>query len=285
MRFDVVTLFPETLTAVSASGITRRALEQGLWHLAAWNPRDFTQDAHRTVDDRPFGGGPGMVMKAEPLALAVEAARAAQQAAGCANSRVIVLSAAGRRWNDADARIAAADRDGIGGGCGLILVCGRYEGVDQRFIEACADEEVSIGDYVLSGGELAAMVLIDTIVRQVPGALKTASVEQESFADGRVDGPQYTRPEVWRGRAVPAVLLSGHHAEIERWRDARAAECTAARPLVGSAKSGSAGSGANHSAGVAGQADAATGGVVEPSSRRATGVADPSARPTRATMA
>jgi len=226
VRFDVVTLFPETLAAVSASGITRRALEQGLWQLAAWNPRDFTTDAHRTVDDRPFGGGPGMVMLAEPLALAVEAARAAQRAAGAARSRVVVLSAAGRRWRDADAKAAAT---ASGAAEGLVLVCGRYEGIDQRFIDACADDEVSIGDYVISGGELAAMVLIDSIVRQLPGALKQESVARESFADGGIDGPQYTRPETWRGQPVPPVLLSGHHADIERWRREQATRRTAAR--------------------------------------------------------
>jgi tRNA (guanine37-N1)-methyltransferase len=226
MHVDVVTLFPETFAAVTASGITRRALEQRLWHFAAWNPREFTTDPHRTVDDRPFGGGPGMLMMAE-LAQALAAARAAQAAAGVAASRVLGLSASGRRWRDADAKALAA-QDG-NGAAGVILVCGRYEGVDQRFIDACVDDEVSLGDYVLSGGELAAMVLIDTVVRQLPGALKTQSVVQESFADGLLDAPQYTRPEAWRGRGVPEVLLSGHHAQIARWRRDAALRHTARR--------------------------------------------------------
>jgi tRNA (guanine37-N1)-methyltransferase len=231
MRFDVVTLFPQMFEALTGFGVTRRARERGLWSLHAWNPRDFTHDVHRTVDDRPFGGGPGMVMMAEPLALAVEAARAAQRqtfsdrggdgasnvAAGGARdgTRVIVLTPAGVPLNDARVRALA---DAGSRGESLVLICGRYEGIDQRFVQTCVDEEISIGDFVLSGGEVAAMCLIDAVVRHLPGALKGASVNDESFADSRLDGPQYTRPEMWRGQGVPPVLLSGDHARIRQWR-------------------------------------------------------------------
>jgi tRNA (guanine37-N1)-methyltransferase len=221
MRFDVITLFAPMFEALTEHGITRRAFEAGLWRLATWNPRDFTHDNHRTVDDRPFGGGPGMVMLAEPLAAAVDAARAAQSAAGIAATRVIALSAGGVPLTDARVRALAA------GGEGLVLVCGRYEGIDQRFLDAYVDEEVSVGDFVLSGGEIAAMALIDAVVRQLPGALKEASAADESFAHGLLDAPHYSRPEVWRGRAVPAVLLSGHHAQIAQWRRAQSLARTA----------------------------------------------------------
>jgi tRNA (guanine37-N1)-methyltransferase len=216
MRFDVVTLFPAMFSAVTESGITRRAHEQGLWSLVTWNPRDFTNDAHRTVDDRPFGGGPGMVMMAEPLAQAVAAAKADGGAA-----RVLALSPSGVPLTDARVRALAAT------GGSLALVCGRYEGIDQRFLDACVDEVVSIGDFVLSGGEIAAMALIDAIVRQLPGALKDASADEESFASGLLDAPHYTRPEDWRGWPVPAVLMSGHHADIAAWRRRQALLATA----------------------------------------------------------
>ena len=216
MRFDVVTLFPEMFAALTQYGITRRAHEQGAWQLQCWDPRSYATDLHRTVDDRPFGGGPGMVLMAEPLAQSVEAARLAQQAAGRTRTRVLALSANGVPLRDARVRtLAAQAADGLG----LVLVCGRYEGIDQRFLDAYVEEEVSVGDFVLSGGEIAAMALIDALVRHAPGAMKPASVEQESFVDGRLDGPQYTRPESWRGRTVPEVLLSGHHARIARWRE------------------------------------------------------------------
>ncbi len=221
MRFDVITLFAPMFEALTAHGITRRAFEAGLWQLATWNPRDFTHDNHRTVDDRPFGGGPGMVMLAEPLADAVDAARAAQRAAGIAATRVIALSASGVPLTDARVRALAASGEGV------VLVCGRYEGIDQRFLDAYVDEEVSVGDFVLSGGEIAALALIDAVVRQLPGALKEASADDESFAHGLLDAPHYTRPEVWRGRAVPAVLLSGHHAQIAQWRRAQSLVRTA----------------------------------------------------------
>ncbi len=223
MRFDVVTLFPEMFAAVTDHGITRRARELGLWQLGTWNPRDFTSDRHRTVDDRPFGGGPGMVLMAEPLAAAVEAARAAQQLAGLASGRVLALATGGRPLTDSRVRTLAAE------GRPMVLVCGRYEGIDQRFLDICVDEEVSIGDFVLSGGELAAMAVIDAVVRQLPGALKIESTADESFAEGLLDAPHYTRPENWRERTVPAALLSGHHAQIERWRREQALKQTAAR--------------------------------------------------------
>lgn len=214
IRFDVVTLFPEMFAAVSESGITRRALENGLWKLALWNPRDFATDNHRTVDERPYGGGPGMVMLAEPLEQAIGAAREAQRAEG-RSGKVILLSPQGAKLGQRKVmelrEVQAAT-----------LLCGRYEGVDERLVRRCVDEEVSIGDYVISGGELAAMVLIDAVVRQLPGALGDAqSAQEESFVRGLLDCPQYTRPEVWpakNGERVPEVLLSGHHAAIGRWR-------------------------------------------------------------------
>jgi tRNA (guanine37-N1)-methyltransferase len=198
--------------AVAKQGITARALEQGLWTLRLWNPRDFATDAYRTVDDRPYGGGPGMVMLAEPLEKAIEAARAAQRDAGIARSRVIYLSPQGARLDHA--RVMS-----LAGEPGLVLLCGRYEGVDERLIQREVDEELSIGDYVLSGGELAAMVVIDAVVRQLPGAVGDAdSVVEESFVKGLLDHPHYTRPEVYRGMPVPPVLLSGHHELIRLWR-------------------------------------------------------------------
>ena len=208
IRFDCVTLFPEVFAAVADFGITRRAREQGLWSLALWNPRDFTTDNYRTVDDRPYGGGPGMVMLAEPLAKAIAAAKAA--ASG--EATVIHLSPQGPVIGHGKVmELCAQER--------LVLLCGRYEGVDERLIESAVDEELSIGDYVLSGGELAAMVLIDAVVRQLPGALgDEGSAEQDSFVDGLLEAPQYTRPEVYEGKAVPPMLMSGHHAQIERWR-------------------------------------------------------------------
>ena len=208
IRFDCVTLFPEMFAAVSGSGVTRRALEEGLWSLALWNPRDFTTDNHRTVDDRPYGGGPGMVMLAEPLEKAIAAAKAAEKG----RATVIHLSPQGAMMDHR--KVMALSRE-----TRLVLLAGRYEGVDERLIARAVDEELSIGDYVLSGGELAAMVLIDAVVRQLPGALGDGqSAEQDSFVNGLLDCPQYTRPEAYAGAAAPPVLLSGHHAQIERWR-------------------------------------------------------------------
>lgn len=213
MRFDVITLLPELVAAVAAGGITGRAFERGLAALQTWNPRDFTSDNYRTVDDRPYGGGPGMVMLAEPLEQAISAARQAQRDAGITDLQVIHMSPQGRVLDHAKV-MELAQRPG------LILLAGRYEGIDQRLIDRAVDEEVSIGDYVLSGGELPAMVLIDAVVRHLPGAVNDAlSVVEESFADGLLDCPHYTRPEVDRhGEAVPAVLMSGHHEAIRRWR-------------------------------------------------------------------
>ncbi|MEW5888610.1 MAG: tRNA (guanosine(37)-N1)-methyltransferase TrmD [Pseudomonadota bacterium] len=212
IAFDVVTLFPEMFAAITDAGITRRAQELGLWSLNLWNPRDFTTDNYRTVDDRPYGGGPGMVMLAEPLEKAIAAARGRQQGAGASATRVIYLSPQGRPLTHGRVLELAQEP-------ALILLCGRYEGIDERLVERCVDEEISLGDFVLSGGEIAAMALIDAVVRQLPGALNDAdSALEESFAGGLLDCPHYTRPEEYRGRRVPAVLLSGHHAEIRRWR-------------------------------------------------------------------
>ncbi len=208
IRFDCVTLFPEMFAAVTEWGVTHRALKRGQWSIEWWNPRDFTSDAYRTVDDRPYGGGPGMVMLAEPLERAIDAAKAAASGA----AKVIYLSPQGSTLDHA--RVASLAREPR-----LVLLCGRYEGVDERLVRRCVDEELSLGDYVVSGGELAAMVVIDAIVRQLPGALGDEhSAEEESFVGGLLDCPHYTRPEVYRGEKTPDVLLSGHHAEIARWR-------------------------------------------------------------------
>ena len=203
MRFDVVTLFPEIFASVADYGITSRAKDRGLWNLHCWNPRDVTQDLHRTVDERPFGGGPGMVMMAEPLAQTVEVPSY--------NGRVIAFSPTGKILTDGRVREFVREAED------LILICGRYEGIDERFLDTYVDETVSLGDFVLSGGELPACALIDAIVRQIPGAIKELSYEEESFATGLLDFPHYTRPETWRGLTVPEVLLTGHHANIARW--------------------------------------------------------------------
>lgn len=211
-RFDVITLFPEMFAALTASGITRRALERGLYELALHNPRDFAHDAHRTVDDRPYGGGPGMVMMAEPLQQAISRARSAQRDKHGVAGPVIYLSPQGRRL-DHECVVE------LGREPALTLLCGRYEGVDQRLIDRDVDLEISLGDFVLSGGELPAMVVLDALVRRLPGALNTAdSAEEDSFVDGLLDCPHYTRPEDYEGDTVPAVLLSGNHAAIRRWR-------------------------------------------------------------------
>ncbi|HET7921315.1 MAG TPA: tRNA (guanosine(37)-N1)-methyltransferase TrmD [Gammaproteobacteria bacterium] len=212
MRIDVVTLFPEMVESLLDFGVTGRAVKRGLLTVKSWNPRDFTTDKHRTVDDRPFGGGPGMVMKVEPLRAAIHAAR---EAAG-GNSKVIYLSPQGRRLDQQGVqqlRECAA----------LTLLAGRYEGVDERVIETEVDEEVSIGDYVLSGGELPALVLIDALARLIPGALNDAdSAAEDSFMNGLLDYPHYTRPEVLDDRRVPEVLMNGDHAAIRRWRHQQA---------------------------------------------------------------
>ncbi|MCD6043683.1 MAG: tRNA (guanine-N1)-methyltransferase [Burkholderiales bacterium] len=206
IRFDVVTLFPEMFAAITGSGITSRALDAGLYSLTTWNPRDFTTDNYRTVDDRPYGGGPGMVMLAEPLERTLDAVKTA------GGGRVLYLSPQGRKLDHRGVMELVREKS-------LTLLCGRYEGVDERLLERRVDEEISIGDFVLSGGEVAAMALIDACVRQLPGALgDQASALEESFADGLLDCPQYTRPEKYAGAKVPEVLLSGHHENIRRWR-------------------------------------------------------------------
>jgi len=233
MRYDVLTLFPELFTPFLSSGVTRRAFDQGLVQVRLWNPRDFAEGNYRRVDDRPFGGGPGMVMMAEPLARCLAAARADR---GGDAAPVVLFSPLGQRI---DHGVVAAQSEGPG----AILLCGRYEGLDQRFIDAHVDLQLSLGDFVLSGGELAAMALLDAVARLQPGVLNDAGSHQEdSFnpvLDGLLDCPHYTRPEVWEGRAVPAPLVSGHHAQIERWRRERRLEATARlRPeLIDAARS------------------------------------------------
>lgn len=207
MRFDVITLFPELFRIFEGQGVIGRAIERGLAGLYLWNPRDYTRDPHRTVDDRPYGGGPGMVMKVEPLLAAIEDARGAAPA-----SRVVYLTPQGRPLDQAGmAEIAAR--------AGWILIAGRYEGIDERLVEHHVDEEWSIGDFVLSGGELPAMVVMDAVIRLLPGALGHAeSALKDSYVDGLLDCPHYTRPEEFDGRRVPQVLLRGDHGAIERWR-------------------------------------------------------------------
>jgi tRNA (guanine37-N1)-methyltransferase len=206
MRFDVITLFPDMFEA-SRQGITGRAIERGQVDLHLWNPRDYTHDVHRTVDDRPYGGGPGMVMKVEPLRAAILDAKVAAP-----DSKVIYMSPQGQPFSQAAAQQMSEQP-------GVILLAGRYEGIDERLIEAYVDEEWSIGDYVLSGGELPAMVLMDTVIRLLPGVLgHEASAVEDSHVDGLLDCPHYTRPEEIEGRAVPEVLLSGNHKAIREWR-------------------------------------------------------------------
>lgn len=208
MRIEVVTLFPPLVEAGLSTGVVGRAVAAGRVSVGLENPRGHADDPHRTVDDRPFGGGPGMVLKAEPLAKAVAGAKARLPA----GSPVIGLSAQGMPFDQAGARRLA----GFGG---FALVAGRYEGIDQRVTDALIDEELSIGDYVLSGGELPALIVIDAVVRLLPGVLGDAqSAAEDSFGDGLLDWPHYTRPEVWEGRPVPPVLLGGNHAAIRRWR-------------------------------------------------------------------
>lgn len=215
MRFDVITLFPEIFASVRDCGITARARKRDLWSLNTWNPRETATDLHRTIDDRPFGGGPGMVMMAEPLAQTLAAIRQSGN-----TGRVMSFAPNGTRLTDRRVREIAADEEPV------VLVCGRYEGIDERFLEAEVDEVVSLGDFVLSGGEIPACALIDAVVRQLPGAIKDLSASDESFATGLLDAPHYTRPEVWRGMPVPEVLLSGHHKNIEKWSREKSLELT-----------------------------------------------------------
>jgi len=208
MDLSVVSLFPEMIRDAAAWGVTGRALDNDIVRLNCINPRDFTSDVHQTADDRPYGGGPGMVLKYEPVSAAIEAARQPMPT----GSKVVFLSPQGRVFNQA---IAAE----LSGAAGIVLVCGRYEGFDERLIEAHADLELSLGDYVISGGELGALVVMDAIMRLLPGVLgDEASAEQDSFSEGLLDCPHYTRPDEVAGRSVPQVLLNGNHAEIRRWR-------------------------------------------------------------------
>jgi tRNA (guanine37-N1)-methyltransferase len=213
MRFDVITLFPELFAPFLTTGVTRRAYESGQVQVRLWNPRDFSEGSYRRVDDRPFGGGPGMVMMAEPLALCLDAIRADR--AETTPAPVVLFSPIGQPLKHSVVEDWAKS-------AGAVLLCGRYEGVDQRFIDAHVDCQISLGDFVLSGGEIAAMALIDAVTRLQPGVLNDEGSHQlDSFnpaLDGLLDCPAYTRPENWRGISVPAEMLSGHHAEIERWR-------------------------------------------------------------------
>lgn len=226
MRFDVVTLFPELFSPFVASGVTRRAYESRQVDIRFSNPRDFAEGNYKRVDDRPFGGGPGMVMLAEPLSRCLADIQGQRQD----NAPVVLFSPVGKVIDhDMVARWAASD--------GAVLVCGRYEGIDQRFIDECVTEQISLGDFVLSGGEIAAMALVDAVARLQPGVLNTeGSHQQDSFnpaLDGLLDCPHYTRPEVWRDRQVPDVLLSGHHRQIERWRREQGLAITAeTRPAL-----------------------------------------------------
>jgi len=207
MRIDVISIFPQMFEAIAAYGVSSRALQEGILALRVWNPRDYAQGNYRRVDERPYGGGPGMVMQPAPLAQAIRAARAAQPQA-----RVSYLSPQGRPLDHAGVMELSART-------GMILLCGRYEGVDERLLATEVDEEWSLGDYVLSGGELAAMVLIDAVARQLPGVLGDEdSAEQDSFVEGLLDCPHYTRPEQYEALQVPEVLLSGDHEKIRRWR-------------------------------------------------------------------
>ena len=212
MQFDVITLFPEMFAAITESGVTRRAFEQKKCELKLWNPRDFTSDKHRTVDDRPYGGGPGMVMMAKPLQAAIAAAKLRQIESAQTTPKVIYLSPQGKPLTHQKVmQLTEAS--------GLVLLCGRYEAVDQRLLDNYVDEEISLGDFVLSGGELPAMALMDAVIRQIPGVLHDdASAVEDSFVNGLLDCPHYTRPEIFEEETVPAVLLGGNHAEIEKWR-------------------------------------------------------------------
>jgi tRNA (guanine37-N1)-methyltransferase len=229
MRFDVVTLFPELFAPHLAQGITRRAFESARVDVRLWPLRDFADGSYRRVDDRPFGGGPGMVMLAEPLQRALDAVRAERAAGGfdgTAAAAVVHFTPTGRVLDQALVAELAA-------GPGAVLLCGRYEGIDQRFLDRHVTLEISLGDFVLSGGELPALVLLDAVARLQDGVLNPPSHQQDSFSDGLLEGPHYSRPERWATdggeRAVPAVLLSGHHADIARWRRERSLDLTARR--------------------------------------------------------
>ena len=231
MRFDLVTLFPELFVPLLSSGITRRAYESGQVDVRMVNPRDFARGTYRRVDDRPFGGGPGMVMMAEPLSQCLKSIRSQRND----DAPVVLFSPVGQALSHTEVVRWAQSK-------GAILICGRYEGIDQRFIDAHVTEQISLGDFVLSGGEIAAMALLDAVARLQPGVLSASeSYEEDSFnsaIDGLLDCPHYTRPEIWEKLAVPAALLSGHHAQIERWRrEQRLALTLHVRPeLIGRAR-------------------------------------------------
>jgi tRNA (guanine37-N1)-methyltransferase len=223
MRFDVLTLFPELFEPFTRIGVTRRAYDAGRLSLHTWPLRDFAEDNYRRCDDRPYGGGPGMVMLVEPLARALEAAQVARIEAGVPRGPVILFSPAGQPLRQPRVEQLAATT-------GAVLVCGRYEGLDQRFIDRHVDEEISLGDFVLSGGELPALTLVDAVARLLPGVLgDAASHQQDSFSDGLLDCPHYSRPEVLQGEGVPAVLMSGHHGQIAQWRREQQLRITAQR--------------------------------------------------------
>ena len=215
MRFDVITLFPEMFAPFLTSGVTRRAYASGQVQVHFWNPRDFADGNYRRVDDRPFGGGPGMVMLAEPLQLCIEHIRAQRLAANMAAGPSVLFSPTGKTLTHTDVQAWSE-------GTGAVLVCGRYEGLDQRFVDTYVDHQISLGDFVLSGGEIAAMALLDAVARLQPGVLNDAGSHQlDSFnpaMDGLLDCPHYTRPESWQGQPVPQVLMSGNHALIKSWR-------------------------------------------------------------------
>jgi tRNA (guanine37-N1)-methyltransferase len=236
VRFDAITLFPEMFDAVLDYGITRRALDRGLYRFRAWNPRDFTDDPHRSVDDRPYGGGPGMLMLAEPLDRTLNAI---QQDLATEDLSPWVVHFSPRGHPLTHQRVMELRDTALSRGHALVLLCGRYEGIDERLLQRRVDEELSLGDFVLSGGELPALALMDAIIRQLPGALNDAeSATQDSFSNGLLDCPHYTRPEVWQGMAVPEVLKSGNHAAIAKWRREESLRLTAAlRPdLLGQAQ-------------------------------------------------
>ena len=223
VRFDVITLFPELFAPFQTVGVTRRAFETKAVDVRLWQLRDFAEGVYRRVDDRPFGGGPGMVMLVEPLVRCLSAIRADQQAAAAPRLPVVLFSPAGKPLTQQRVQQLAE-------GPGAVLLCGRYEGIDQRFIDAHVTHQLSLGDFVLSGGEIAAMALLDAVARLQPGVLNDeGSFQQDSFnpaLDGLLDCPHYTRPEVWQDRPVPPVLLSGNHAEIEKWRQAQREQLT-----------------------------------------------------------
>ena len=226
IHFDCVTLFPQMFAALTESGITGRALKAAHYDLELWNPRDFTSDNYRTVDDRPYGGGPGMLMLAEPLDRTLNAV---QQDLASENLTPWVVHFSPRGRPLTQQRVMELKEATLNQNRALILLCGRYEGIDERLLQRRVDEEISLGDFVLSGGELPALALMDAIIRQLPGALNDAeSAVQDSFSHGLLDCPHYTRPEVWQGMAVPEVLKSGNHAAIAKWRHEESVRLTAA---------------------------------------------------------